>query len=217
MPTVKIDVRGIEDVRRRYSRVAVHEAFDKAFKRGIDRWVNFLSREAHKGFTSYSGGGGIKRADKIRSRSGTMQKSLSAGTKLAKKIKGGYVGVVGYGGGIVKDFIAIHEGSKDHVITPKRAKVLAIPILEALTPAGVPRYSSPRNIKGGFWRKGQSGERLYFYGPKGVTGGPLFLGLKRAKVKPRRPLMGAHEKHRRRGPVIVRLEVRNAIKKLRAG
>jgi len=57
-------------------------------------------------------------------------------------------------------------GDEQKTIVPKRSKFLAIPIGEGLTPAGVARYSSPRQVSGGFFVN---------------TGGKLLFGYKQGK------------------------------------
>ena len=57
-------------------------------------------------------------------------------------------------------------GDEDKTIVPKKSKFLTIPIGEGLTSAGVARYSSPRQVPGGFFVK---------------VGGKLLFGYKRGK------------------------------------
>ena len=57
-------------------------------------------------------------------------------------------------------------GDEDKTITPKKAKFLTIPIGEGLTASGVARFSSPRQVPGGFFVK---------------VGGRLLFGYKRGK------------------------------------
>ncbi len=65
-------------------------------------------------------------------------------------------------------------GDEQKTIVPKRSKFLAIPIGEGLTSTGRAKYSSPRDVEGGFFVK---------------TGGRLLFGYKRGKKKGKfRPL-----------------------------
>ena len=64
-------------------------------------------------------------------------------------------------------------GDEQKTIVPKRAKFLAIPIGEGVTPAGVPRFTSPRQVPDGFFVK---------------TKGRLLFGYKRGKRGKFRPL-----------------------------
>ena len=59
-------------------------------------------------------------------------------------------------------------GTDQYTITPKKSKFLAIPIADGLTSAGVARYSSPREVEGGFFFKGKSGG-LFFGVQSGKT------------------------------------------------
>lgn len=71
-------------------------------------------------------------------------------------------------------------------IRPVRAKVLAIPIGEALTPAGVPRFT-PRGAaefyEHTFWKRSKRGN-LTLFGERGGELTPLFLGLRSIKPWP---------------------------------
>lgn len=83
---------------------------------------------------------------------------------------------------LVKDY-AYLLGDEEKLITPKNAKYLAIPIGEALTPSGVPRYSSPREVDDGFFVK--TGGRLLFGRKNGKRGRfrPLFTLVKSVLVQ----------------------------------
>ena len=76
-------------------------------------------------------------------------------------------------------------GDEIKSITPKKGKVLAIPIGENKTGTGVPRFKSPRDVEGGFWFKSKSGKLLFGY-KKGKTGRGkfrlLFIGLKSVTI-----------------------------------
>ena len=60
-------------------------------------------------------------------------------------------------------------GDEEKTIRPKNAKFLTIPIGENLTGAGVPRYTSPRQVPDGFFLKTKSGSLLFGY-KKGKRG-----------------------------------------------
>jgi hypothetical protein len=74
-------------------------------------------------------------------------------------------------------------GDEQKTIVPKRAKFLAIPIGEGLTPAGVARFSSPRQVPGGFFVKNKG--RLLFGYKRGTRGKfrPLFVLVKSVFVQ----------------------------------
>jgi hypothetical protein len=66
-------------------------------------------------------------------------------------------------------------GDEQKTIVPTKGKYLAIPIGENLTGAGVARYTSPRQVEGGFFIKTKTGRLLFGY-KKGTKGKfrPLF-------------------------------------------
>lgn len=59
-------------------------------------------------------------------------------------------------------------GDESKTIVPKNSRFLAIPVGEALTAAGVPRYSSPRDVPDGFFIRSK-GKLLFGY-KKGERG-----------------------------------------------
>lgn len=59
-------------------------------------------------------------------------------------------------------------GSESKTIVPKSAKFLAIPMADGLTPSGVARYASPRDVPDGFFFTGKSGG-LFFGKHRGKT------------------------------------------------
>lgn len=92
-------------------------------------------------------------------------------------------GVVGVGEGTAVDKYAWLLGDEEKTITPKNAKFLTIPIGEGLTPSGVARYKSPREVDGGFFIRSK-GTLLFGYkrGKKGKFR-PLFVLVKSVRVK----------------------------------
>ena len=52
-------------------------------------------------------------------------------------------------------------GDEQMTIRPKNARFLTIPIGENLTPSGVPRFSSPRQVDDGFFIKSKGGHLLF--------------------------------------------------------
>lgn len=75
-------------------------------------------------------------------------------------------------------------GDEQKTITPTKGQFLAIPIGENLTGAGVARYSSPRQVEGGFFIKTKTGRLLFGYknGKKGKFR-PLFTLVKSVLVQ----------------------------------
>jgi len=74
-------------------------------------------------------------------------------------------------------------GDEQKTITPKKSKFLAIPILEGLTPSGVPRFASPRQVPDGFFVSTKG--RLLFGTRRGKRGKfrPLFTLVKSVLVQ----------------------------------
>jgi len=74
---------------------------------------------------------------------------------------------------------------EERTIVPKRSKFLAIPIGENLTGAGVPKFSSPRQVPDGFFIN--TGSKLLFGYRKGKTSRakfrPLFVLVKSVLVQ----------------------------------
>lgn len=77
-------------------------------------------------------------------------------------------GVVGVQANSAVDKYKWLLGTEQKTITPQNGKFLAIPIAEGLTPSGVPRYTSPRQVTDGFFFKGKSGG-LFFGERSGKT------------------------------------------------
>jgi len=76
-------------------------------------------------------------------------------------------------------------GDEEKTIVPRQSKFLAIPIGEGLTGSGVARYSSPRDVEGGFFVK--TNGRLLFGYKRGKTARakfrPLFVLVKSVLVQ----------------------------------
>jgi hypothetical protein len=83
-------------------------------------------------------------SEKLAVRTGNLRRSTVPMIPVVKEdnIRGG----VQFGA----KYAVTHFGNEGeiHTITPKKSKFLAIPIGEALTGAGVPRYASPRDVPG---------------------------------------------------------------------
>jgi len=98
-------------------------------------------------------------------------------------LEGKTAGVVGIPEGTAVDKYVYLLGDEDKTITPKNAKFLTIPTGEGLTPSGVARYKSPREVEGGFFVK--TNGRLLFGYKKGKKGKfrPLFTLVKSVLVQ----------------------------------
>lgn len=79
--------------------------------------------------------------------------------------------------------MTIHETGG--TITPKRAKYLAMPMIQALDSRGVPRKSGPRAWRNTFVARSKRGNLIIFQKRTGGKVVPLYL-LKRKAVMPRR-------------------------------
>lgn len=92
--------------------------------------------------------------------------------QLARNVEGWMAGpldaVVGVRAKSTVDKYKWLLGDEDRTIVPKKSKFLTIPIGEGLTSAGVARFSSPRQVPGGFFVK--VGGRLLFGYKKGKKG-----------------------------------------------
>ena len=126
---------------------AVVEACSTGLKKGVKIAAGKVSAE-------YLSGQYLKR------RTGQLARAIDGW------MAGELEGVVG-----VRDDAAVARykwllGDEEKTITPTRGKFLAIPIGENLTGAGVARFSSPRQVPGGFFVR---------------TRGKLLFGYKRGK------------------------------------
>lgn len=143
----------------------------------------------------------------LRRRSGHLADSANA----AEPIKGplGWSAAVGYRKGDIDSYARVQEGVDkagnyvDSTTIRAKKRLLAIPIDEALTAAGLPRYSGPRefgqgvNQLGGpgFWMKFNAS--LFFVVPSGKGKNArlhfLFLGVPQVTIRGKRPLRSAAE------------------------
>ena len=92
-------------------------------------------------------------------------------------------GVVGVRPGSAVDKYKWILGDEQMTIRPRNAKFLCIPIGEILTPSGVARFSSPRQVDDGFFVKTKG--RLLFGRKQGKRGRfrPLFTLVKEVLVQ----------------------------------
>jgi hypothetical protein len=81
-------------------------------------------------------------------------------------------------------------------ITPKSAKVLAVPVGNALTATGRARFASPREVEGGFWLSRPGRPPLFVVergGSKSRRLDVLFVGLPRVTLEGKRSAAKAAE------------------------
>ena len=123
--------------------------------------------------------------DVLKHRTGRLTQSISFRVEADGLDRVLRLGVLG-GPALVLVYAAAHEYGA--AITPKRAKVLTIPLDAAKTPSGVPRFTAPEakdQFEATFWRRSKAGNLILF----GVRNGelvPLFLGLTRVDLPARR-------------------------------
>jgi len=134
----------------------------RACSQGLGKGVKLA---AGKVVRDYLSGQSLKR------RTGSLARAIDGW------LEGDFEGVVGVKSNSTVGKYAWLLSDEEKTIRPKRAKFLAIPIGEGLTPAGVARFSSPRDVPDGFFVK---------------TGGSLLFGRKRGeRGKFRAFLLGA--------------------------
>ena len=113
----------------------------------------------------------------LKSRTGLLRKSVSSW------MAGALETVVGVEEKSGADRYKWLLGDEQMTIVPTNSKFLAIPIAENLTGAGVPRFTSPRQVEDGFFIK--TGGRLLFGRKQGKRGRfrPLFTLVKSVFVQ----------------------------------
>lgn len=145
------------------------QAIFKACSNGLAKGVKLAAGTVTRDYLS---GQALKR------RTGQLARALDGWTE------GPLEGVVGVRpGSAVEDYKWLLT-DEEKVIRPKQAKFLAIPIGEGLTPSGVPRFASPRQVPDGFFVKTKGGSLLFGYkrGKKGKFR-PLFTLVKSVFVQ----------------------------------
>lgn len=130
---------------------AMGKAVRKAVTAGLGEAVKLA---AGKVKAEYLSGQSLKR------RTGSLARSIDGWLKSETE------GVVGVPSDSAVNKYKWLLGDETKTITPKKGKFLAIPIGENLTAAGVARFKSPRDVKGGFFVR---------------TGGKLLFGYKKGK------------------------------------
>jgi hypothetical protein len=118
-------------------------------------------------------------------RTGNLVKSANASIANAQPelTASGWSVRIGYGTGPSASYAHIQE--EGGTIYPVKGKVLAVPVGEALTSTGRPRYGSPTEVEGGFWITARSGVPVFVargVGGKGDNRGVLFIGLSKATI-----------------------------------
>lgn len=125
-------------------------------------------------------------------RTGRLRGSMAMGVEQAGEV----TTLTLSGGGPAVRYARMHDiGSQAALggpILPK-GRLLAVPFADGLTPAGVARYASPRDVPGGFWMSSKFNNPIFVRyaakGRKGVKKGSLeilFIGLRSVVIKPTR-------------------------------
>jgi hypothetical protein len=126
-------------------------------------------------------------------RTGNLARSVA--TSEPRRVgTGGWEGLFGYGRGVAARYARILE--EGGTITPKSAKVLAVPVGNALTATGRARFASPREVEGGFWLSRPGRPPLVVVergGSKSRRLDVLFVGLPRVTLEGKRSAAKAAE------------------------
>jgi hypothetical protein len=134
----KESVKLLEQLFQRFSTVRIYTALDKFF----DQMALWVSGQIIK--TALSG-------QVLSRRTGNLAKSITGRAFREKGVPGFKVGI--FRGPALRYAGVLEYGTKGYnskspypTIKPKKAKALAMPINDALTPAGVARFLSPRDF-----------------------------------------------------------------------
>lgn len=101
-------------------------------------------------------------------RTGSLARSVFGRAEIIDGHPGMRIGVLR---GPAERYAAIHE--RGGIVKPKNAKALAIPLSPVKTPAGVPRYESPRDYPGELqFLPSRRGRRIGFLFDPNESGGP---------------------------------------------
>ncbi len=126
-------------------------AFDRARVRTVEKLAVVAEADMRRRF----------KGEERKVRSGSLLRGVAS--TRAERRNGIVEARAGYGDGPSKRYAMITEFGG--TITPKRAQLLTIPVGEALTASGVPRFSSPLQVPG---------DTMWIF-PKGKN--PLFVRL----------------------------------------
>lgn len=150
----------------------------------------------------------------LKRRSGNLVKSANASIANAKPelTATGWAVRIGYGDGPSAKYAHLQE--EGGTIYPVKGRVLAVPVGEALTSTGRPRFASPRDVPGGFWITARSGVPLFVapgVGGKGDGRGILFIGLSKATIEGKRAAERARVEAQSRARPVFERELAQAI------
>lgn len=194
----EVGFKGLDRLRALPERIAVR--LDEAEKTTVRLLQQVGSRALRKRLTG----------EDRNVRTGNLRRSIAADEP--RRIGSTWEGRFGYGQGASSRYARILE--EGGTIVPKNAKVLAIPILAGLTAGGRARYSSPRDVEGGFWvsrpgqpplfavaRGGKNSQRLDI----------LFVGVKRVTIRGKHSAEKAGAEAQGQARVILDAQIRLAL------
>lgn len=149
----------------------------------------------------------------LKRRTGNLVKSANASVANAKPelTATGWSVRIGYGDGPSRDYAALQEFGG--TVYPK-GKLLAMPVGEALTATGRPRFASPRDVPGGFWIPSRNGGAVFIapgVGGKGENQGVLFIGLTHATITGVHAAERARAEAQGQAPSIFQRELERAV------
>lgn len=172
-----------EDARRRFARLPA--ALERAEQRFVKVAGLRTEKRTKQHFVPYRRveHASLFSVGLVRRRTSALLNSLN--TSPAEKVASGWQTRVGFRDGPVRSYAKTIEYGA--TFTPSK-KLLAIPVGEALTSAGVARYRSPLDVTNGFWAPMRGGTSVGFFARVGKRLQLLFVGRKRVEVKPFRPL-----------------------------
>ncbi|MCP4566825.1 MAG: hypothetical protein GY841_04500 [FCB group bacterium] len=155
---------------------------DNALKKAPKELSNAIARGLTTGL--HATAGVVKRrvgnSSILKRRSG----ALTGAVKAYKDNKDDLYGYIGVGDDQDVAPYAWLLGRRDtKTITAKAGGLLAIPVGNALTEAGVPRYGSPRDVPDGFWFTNPKTNKILFGRNVGGQLDILFVGKESVSVK----------------------------------
>jgi hypothetical protein len=162
---IRIEIKGAKEVAAKLAKSARAD-LRESIKAGVEAGARRVERHVKE--IELSGGA-------LNVRSGQLRRSVH--TKISD---GGMVARVG----TATIYALPHEDGA--TITPKNARVLAIPLRAALTRGGRSR-GGPRDFADGFWTKKPEWKHPIFFQRRGQSLVALFVGVQRVVLKARRP------------------------------
>ena len=161
---------------------AKFRAFDTAMKKAPGQLIRAIARGLTTGL--HSTAGVVKRrvgnSSLLKRRSGHLTGAIKA-YKDSPLDLFGYIGVGDDND--VAPYAWLLGKRESKTITAKSGRLLAIPVGEGLTAAGVARYNSPRDVPGGFWFKNPKSGKILFGKNVGGQLNILFVGKESVTIE----------------------------------